>query len=240
VTDAQKLEFLEHFFGQAYVETYIISTSDPNMFAATTTLQDTWDAVFYNVKAELLVQLDAGSIFDGTATYNPITGVFDGDKTISQDTIDVLQSAAPTDTTADTQHYWEQVAQFIGVVKGFENLTTGENTMMDNAITATDATLSWSGIEETALPHYFGYQVQGGPDDDTIYGTINADSIDGGAGNDTIVGNGGHDTLHGGIGDDVISTGSGDSSTLYGDAGNDTLYAGTGGTLCMAATATTY
>ena len=220
--DAQKREFMEHFFGQAC--TQYVYRPDPRGDALAE-LQDAWDAVFYNAKAELLSQLDAGAIFDGTAIYNPYTGNFEGTKDILQGTIDDLQAAAPTDTTAHTQAYWEQVAQIIDVVKGFENLTTGENTMMDDAITATDATLSWNGIEATALPRFFGYVDNSGPDDDTISGTIFGDNIDGGAGNDTISGGSGADTLHGGTGNDLIY-GDGDNDTVYGDAGNDELHGG--------------
>ena len=220
--DAQKREFMEHFFGQAF--TQYVYRPDPRGDALAE-LQDAWDAVFYNAKAELLSQLDAGAIFDGTAIYNPYTGNFEGTKDILQGTIDDLQAAAPTDTTAHTQAYWEQVAQIIDVVKGFENLTTGENTMMDDAISATDATLSWNGIEATALPRFFGYVDNSRPDDDTISGTIFGDNIDGGAGNDTISGGSGADTLHGGTGNDLIY-GDGDNDTVYGDAGNDELHGG--------------
>ncbi len=226
--DAQKLEFLEEFFGKNYVQIPKANSPNPTGFAVGE-LQDSWDATFYNEKAALLTQAGADSIFGGTVSYNPATGAFEGDKLLSQDAIDALQLAAPTTSTADTQHYWEQVAQYIGVVKGFENLTTTENTMMNDAILATDASLSWSGIEETALPRVFGYQVQGGPDDDNLTGTAYADNIDGGAGNDHIIGGGGNDTLHGGDGNDIITNSASGPSYLYGDAGDDELHAGTGG-----------
>jgi Ca2+-binding RTX toxin-like protein len=120
-------------------------------------------------------------------------------------------------------------------VKGFENLSGGEITLLDDAITATDASLSLTGIENTALPHYFGYQTAG-PDDDTLYGTTGADNINGGDGNDTLYAGSGGDTLHGGDGNDTLYGGSGDGTLdpgtggnfVYGGAGNDTYVYGGG------------
>lgn len=227
--DARELDFMEKFFAQPFVQQGDLN-SDPYPGAAGE-LAVTWQHVFLPMKAELLTQAGADAIYGGTITYNPYTGDFDGDRTLSQDAIDNLQAAAPTDTTDHTASYWEQVAEYIAFTKGFTNLTGGETTMLDDAIYATDNTLSWTYIETHSVPSWVGVSVGAGPDDDTISGTSGNDSLDGGAGNDLIYGNsidGGHDTLHGGTGDDAIYGGS-DSSTLYGDDGNDTLVAGTGG-----------
>ena len=122
-----------NFFGQDFSQAPWNNSPNPVGFAEGE-LQDSWDAIFYNAKAALLTQLGAAAIFGDAVSYNPATGLVEGTKTLSQDAIDDLQAAAPTTSTADTQHYWEQVAQYIGVVKGFQNLTTGENTMMNTAI----------------------------------------------------------------------------------------------------------
>jgi len=119
----------------------------------------------------------------------------------------------------------------IAFTKGFTSLTGGEVTMLDNAITATDATLSWTFIEIHSVPDWVGVSIGAGPDDDTLYGTYGNDNLDGGAGNDAIYGNyngTGNDILHGGTGNDLIY-GSADWSQLYGDDGNDTLNGGNGG-----------
>jgi len=224
--DARQLEFMEKFFAQEYLQNGLY----PDPYAnAGTALSVTWEHVFLPLKVELLTQAGADAVYGGTISYNPYTGEFTGDMTLSSDAIDALQAAAPTDTTAHTAAYWEQVAEYIAFTKGFTNLTGGEVTMLDDAIYATDSTLSWTYIETHTVPDWVGISVGGGPDDDTIYGTSGNDSLDGGAGNDTLYGYGGNDVLHGGTGDDVIYTNSGDSSTLYGDDGNDTLNAGWGG-----------
>jgi hypothetical protein len=57
--DAQKLEFLEHFYGESFTQAPHNDTPDPVGLAAGQ-LQDAWDAVFYNFNAELLTQLDRG------------------------------------------------------------------------------------------------------------------------------------------------------------------------------------
>ncbi len=211
--DAQQLEFLEKFFGQSYIEQ---SLHSPNpQWNASDDLQDSWNIVFPELKAALLTQAGADAIFAATASYNPSTGTFEGAKTLSQDAIDALQAAVPTGGTAAIQSYWDQVAQYIDQVKGLTNLTTGENTMMNSAIVATDASLSWITIKASA----YSDLMNGGGTDDTIYGTSGADNIYGGDGNDTLHGLAGGDILHGGSGND----------TLYGDEGDDILDPGTGG-----------
>jgi Ca2+-binding RTX toxin-like protein len=224
--DARNLEFMERFFGQAFSQLGAIPDPGP---AAAGDLNVAWQHLYYTMKAALLTQAGADAIFGGTISYNPASGDFEGTKTISQDAIDALQSAAPTTSTSATAAYWEQVAEYINFTKGFTNVTVGEAAMLDDAISATDASLTWAYIEAHSVPAWVGISVGAGPDDDTLNGTAGNDSLDGGAGNDTLWSNGGHDILHGGTGNDIIHNNSSASSTLYGDSGNDTLYAGSGG-----------
>ena len=131
--DARELEFMEKFFAEPYLQNGIYSDPYGNAGEA---LSTTWEHVFLPIKAELLTQAGADMIYGGTISYNPVTDTFDGDKAISQDAIDTLQGAAPTDTTDHTASYWEQVAEYINFTKGFTNLTGDEITMLDTAITA--------------------------------------------------------------------------------------------------------
>jgi Ca2+-binding RTX toxin-like protein len=220
---------MEKCFAEPYTQLGLYT--DPQGSGAGDDLTTAWQHIFLNVKAELLTQAGADAIYGGTISYDSTTGTFTGDMALSSDTISALQAAAPTDTTAHTASYWEQVAEYIAFTKGFTSLTGGEVTMLDNAITATDATLSWTFIETHSVPDWVGVSIGAGPDDDTLYGTYGNDNLDGGAGNDTIYGNyngTGNDILHGGTGNDLIY-GSADSSQLYGDDGNDTLTGGNGG-----------
>ncbi|WP_095089985.1 calcium-binding protein [Mesorhizobium sophorae] len=216
--DARVLEFLEKFFGQNFVQNGI----GPNPMAhAADDLTEAWQRLYYFMKAALLTEVGADIIYGGTISYNPSTGDFDGDKVLSQAEIDALQAAAPTTNTADRSEYWQQIAEYINFTKGFENLVTAENTMMNNAIVATDSSLSWTIVSNAAL---------GLPDvtDQTITGTSGNDTLNGWLGNDTINGLGGADTIHGDAGNDTITV-TGAGSVLYGDGGDDALHAGSGG-----------
>ncbi|TCU21826.1 putative secreted protein (type I secretion substrate) [Rhizobium azibense] len=222
--DARKLGFLEKFFGQDFLQYGTIP--NPWMNAAAV-LEETWERLFYHLKAQLLAQVGADELFDGTIFYNLLTGMLEGDMALSQEAVDDLEAAAPAPGSA-LRHYWEQVGEFLAFSKGLGELETAENTMMDDAITDTDPTLSWNGIIAGSVPAWHGYAITSGPDDDTLTGTSGPDTLNGGAGNDTINGNSGSDTLYGGTGNDTIDGGS-DSDTIYGDDGDDVLWGGMGG-----------
>ncbi|MBD2313298.1 calcium-binding protein [Desertifilum sp. FACHB-1129] len=79
-----------------------------------------------------------------------------------------------------------------------------------------------------------GLFANGGPGDDSIYGSIGRDFLYGGKDNDTIVGNDGQDVIFGDNGDDLIIGGrlTGPLDTagniLYGNQGDDTIYGSAG------------
>jgi Ca2+-binding RTX toxin-like protein len=218
--DARHLEFLEEFFGEEFIQNG--GSSNPYVNAAAE-LNLAWERLFYYLKAQLIVQVGAESVFDGTISYNVYTGEFEGEMILSQDAVDNLEAAAPA-SGAPLRHYWEQVGEFLAFTKGFGELETAENTMMDDAITATDAGLSWTDIITTSAPAWLGYTITGTPDDDTVSGTSGNDTLNGGAGHDTISGSGGDDILNGGTGNDVINGGA-DNDIIHGNEGDDILNA---------------
>jgi Ca2+-binding RTX toxin-like protein len=67
--------------------------------------------------------------------------------------------------------------------------------------------------------------IDGGPGDDTLEGRGNNDTIYGGLDKDTMLGNEGHDILYGGAGDDIIAGGDG-ADHVYGEANSDILIGG--------------
>jgi Ca2+-binding RTX toxin-like protein len=67
----------------------------------------------------------------------------------------------------------------------------------------------------------------GGKGDDGFYGGGGNDKIYGNSGNDTLIGDGGNDVLFGGTGNDQLFGGA-DNDTLYGGSGNDILDGGEG------------
>lgn len=221
--DARKLEFLEEFFGNEFLQ----NGTNPNPYVnAAAQLNEAWERVFFQMKAQLMVQVGADAVFGGTISYNAFTGELEGEMELSQDTVDALELAAPA-SGVPLRHYWEQIGEFLAFTKGFAELETAENTMMNDAIIATDSGLSWSEVITTSAPGWHGYALSGTPDDDEIDGTAGSDVLSGGAGNDELDGKAGNDTLSGGVGHDEIYGGN-DHDTLYGDEGNDHLYGGYG------------
>ena len=69
--------------------------------------------------------------------------------------------------------------------------------------------------------------LDGGTENDVLYGETGADRLYGGAGNDRLDGGSENDLLHGGSGNDVILGGYGNDK-LYGSSGIDTLYGQSG------------
>ncbi|WP_457811907.1 calcium-binding protein [Sinorhizobium meliloti] len=230
--DARKLEFLEKYFGNEFVQNG--GTANPWSNAAAK-LEEAWERLFYALKAQLMVQAGASELFDNTIHFNAYAGELEGDMELSQEAIDALEVFAPAPGSA-LRHYWEQVSEFLAFTKGLTELETAENTMMNNAIIATDGSLSWNSIKPPSVPTWHSLALTGTPDDDTVTGSAGADVLSPGAGHDTVYGLAGNDTISGGSGNDLLYGGNNDDTvsgedgndTIYGDDGADTLYGNDG------------
>jgi Ca2+-binding RTX toxin-like protein len=105
------------------------------------------------------------------------------------------------------------------------------NDLVDLAI-ATYAVPALAGIKPVGVPT----RVDGGFNDDEIYGGTARDTVSGGFGKDRIFGGDGNDFLDGGWGDDLLRGGNGDdfvyggygNDNVGGDEGNDRLFGGSG------------
>ncbi len=221
--DARKLEFMEEFFGEEFLQ--LGSNANPYVYAAAK-LEEAWERLFYAMKAQLIVQAGGSAIYGVTIIYNLFSGALEGDMALSQNAISAIEAAAPS-SGYELRDYWEEVAEFISFTKGFSNLDVSETAMLDDAIVNTDATLSWDYIYHRSVPDWVGLAYLGSPDDDNLTGTSGADFLDGDAGNDTIDGNDGNDTIYGGDGDDEVF-GDGGNDLIYGEAGDDWISGGLG------------
>lgn len=201
--DARKLEFMEKFFGNDFLRNGF--TPDPYANGAAV-LELAYARLFSQYKAQLMVQAGAADLFGDTISFNVYSGELSGEMDLSQAAVDALEYIAPAPGSA-LIGFWQQVALLLDATKGLGNLTSTENTMMNDAIVATDATLTWTSIKAVA-PSY----------DDTVNGTSGNDSLYGGNGNDILNGADGNDNLYG----------QNDSDTLNGWYGNDSLYGGAG------------
>ena len=128
------------------------------------------------------------------------------------------------------------------------NTDTATVTITDYAIRGTDGddVFTLSNAEDAPNTYIYGYGgadtirgdggtyiLDGGYDDDTIYGSDGAlDILKGGDGNDTLYGRSGFDIIRGGRGNDTLNGGGG-ADFLSGSLDDDTLNGGDGGDLLV-------
>lgn len=218
--DARKLEFMERFYGNDYLQNGIYK--DPFMQGGAE-LEKAWTALFDNLRAQILIQIGAQELFtNGTAYYDGYSGEVSGDMVLSQVAVDALEEYAIA-VGVNTEDFWISIAKFLAHTKEFSNFTVTEDGWMESVIYATDPALSWDAIKDYAIINVVGVSINGTSGDDILSGGSFDDSIYAGSGNDTIYGYGGDDNLQGDYGDDVIYGGDG-SDIISGYYGNDALY----------------
>ncbi len=218
--NAQKLGFLETLFGET------LEFMGPIRGARTAKIMESWDIVFSNLKAQVIIQTGAGDLFADSAFYNPYSGEIEGSLGLDQTAVTGLAGNAPA-PGADNETYWRAIGEFLDVVKGLGNLTTEESQWLDSAVNTSDPALNWQDIVDLIQSSGSPTQLSGTSADDTLNGTHDDDQIWGHDGADNITGLRGNDDLHGGNGDDVLS-GDEDNDRLWGDAGDDDLSGGAG------------
>jgi Ca2+-binding RTX toxin-like protein len=215
--DAQHLEFLEEMFGEEFLQEGF--RSNP-LVTGGELVEASYEMVFAQLKTQLLAQTGAQALYDGDAVYNVFTGEIEGSFTLLPSAVDALEAIA-SGVGVDAEAFWIEVAKFIDASKGSSNLTTQEETWLDDAVYASDPSLTWAGIV-SELPDLSGtvyfQDIYGTTGADTITGSyINErifayagnDVIDPGAGGDLVYDNGGNDTYRYTSGSDVYQDGSG-------------------------------
>lgn len=245
---AEEVQFLEKLFGEE---------SESHRFnldgrggrvpgGSGRALAESFEIVYQNIAAHLLLQVGAKEIFENDVFYNFYTGEVEGDLTLSQAGIDVLEVAA-SQSGVDAQSFWVTVAEFLNTVKGYNNFTALENQWMNSAIVDSNPTLDWQEIKDLTAFEYQPSTIFGTNGDDILTGTAGDNIIQGYTGNDVIDGKEGNDVLRsysvgpvtseddatyiGGEGDDYVDGGQGNDIYVYtsGDdlytdlSGNDTV-----------------
>lgn len=214
--DARKLEFLEAFTGQPFFQTGSAGQPDPGYWAAQN-LEEAFHIAQQNIFARLIAQTASASLFEGEMYYNNFNDTFQGVTGLNTATIDALEILGMSATAPEV--FWANVVRVIEFTIGTDNLSTADETYLDDAIYATDNSLTLSNIVDS-LDFY-------APNGSTFNGTSGVDTLTGGVGDDTLNGEYGNDTLEGGIGGDVLY-GGGDNDVLWGESGSDYLLGGTG------------
>ncbi|WOS62026.1 calcium-binding protein [Sinorhizobium fredii] len=213
--DARKLEFMEEYFGEEFRQW----GTNPNPWGeAAAVLERVWNELTAHLRAQLIVQAGATTLFGGSISYDVLAGELAGTFDLDEVAIDDLVAYA-TDTGVDTDEFWLQIADFLEHTKGLANITVTEEGWLDTAVDDSGLADTWDDIVEA-------YQALGSNDGMVISGDSGNNTINGTAGDDDLRGQGGADTINGGDGDDLIrSSTSSDSTgdTLNGDNGNDDI-----------------
>lgn len=126
----------------------------------------------------------------------------------------------------------------VGDVLFLENQDTGEQMVFDVEFIQGRAGGDVINFASITIDYSQGILINGGDEDDILWGNIGDDTINGVDGNDNLDGGPGNDRLDGFTGDDLIYGGDGDDS-IYGDTltpninitGDDTVFAGAGNDL---------
>jgi Ca2+-binding RTX toxin-like protein len=250
--NAQELTFLENYLGTDFINGNFDSSgfqTNPGAQQALS-IHDVFEQISDRLMGSFFEQTALSGLFTHTGQYSIVNdSVTLADFHLSTSTLDALSLYAVglADTTA-RQTFWIGVTDFINGVRTTANapiLNAADETLLNAAITASDAALVWYKESHNPLGGVTSVEYRyDNPAGEVIHGTSGTDTLTGTAAEDTIEGLGGADTIHGsnladrifghsadGVGDD------GAADTLYGDdgndyldggAGNDTLYGGLG------------
>lgn len=221
--DSRELGFLEKLMGQDFLQRGAYSNPAHD---AGDDLQEAFYIAFNNFYARLLAQSAGGELFTGDWYYNIATDSFEGVTGIDTDVLDLLETEATgLANTGEREVFWANVIRMVEYSVGVSNLPSGDQTALNDAIYASDNTLSLSGVVDSLDWVVSSINdVNGTSGNDTLNGTSGRDDIDGdygddvlngGADNDTLNGQGDDDILTGGTGNDYIKGGSGDDAYVY-------------------------
>lgn len=219
--DARELEFLEKYTGQPFLQRGHMS--DPGQQAAAD-LKEAYHIVQKTAYARLIAQVTGDELFEGDWYYDISSDSIVGATGLNEGTIDDLETLGLGMANKDI--FWANVIRVIEYTIGVDNLSGGDQTYLENAIIATDNTLSLQGIVDSLA--------WVAPSGSTYNGTSGNDVLTGGSGNDELNGDYGDDTLNGGtgVGDDDLNGGA-DDDILWGKGGQDYLRGGLGNDLYM-------
>lgn len=205
---------------------------------------DMWNTVLAQYTATILFQTAGHQLFGDSLSYDFFTGDLGGTLELSQDALDAFTDhALGLPDTAAREEFWVNALTFVSDVftakyqlqnTVFGDLTVGDEAMLDDAIEASDANLTWykedhalSGYPvsiEHRVFHPAGSTIEG---DNSANISASDPAVDGTANDDTMYGYGGDDVLNGHLGNDVMYGGDGNDE-LIGEGGTDILYGGAG------------
>lgn len=210
--DSRELGFLEKLVGDDFVQNGVLSNP---LYDAGQDLQEAFHIALNHFYARLVAQSAGGALFTGDWYYNIATDSFDGITGIDADILDDLETEATgLANSGERAVFWQNVIRMVEFSVGIDNLPSGDQTAIEDAVYNSDNTLTLTEIlTDLAWAN---------PAGNSYNGTAGADTLTGGSGDDDLNGNAGDDTLNGGAGGDTIDGGAG-ADSLYGGAGGDVL-----------------
>lgn len=211
--DGRQLEFLEKIMGQEFLQRGYMT--EPG-FNAAEDLKEGFLIAQNNIYARLAAQGVGCDLFTGDIYYDVAADSIQGITGIDSTVLAQLETAAGSASSPDV--YWQNVIRMVEFTIGTTNLSAGDQTDLDDAITNTTST-DLSGIVSS-----LDYDAADGVD---YNGTSSGETITGGTGWDDIDAGAGNDILYGGLGNDTID-GDADDDNIYGENGNDYLRGGLG------------
>lgn len=226
--DARKLEFLEELFGRDFAQNEW--RLDPDS-TATDLLHHAFDITLKALTARMIAQGAGHVLFTGDMYYNAADDTLDGITGLDHDTLDrLVEQSLDAAQVDDKTAFWKNIVSVIEEIVGIDNLSSGDQTALQAALTASDATLTTQQIlDALEWRAEIGSIIFGTTGNDTLAGTVGNDTLTGNSGDDILSGGLGNDTLSGDLGNDVLNGGLG-NDTLKGQGGADTykFFAGHG------------
>ena len=219
--DAQAISFMEKLTGQ-----YWGGGTTPRNPTAINQGAETikaFEMAFSALKAHLIVQTGASSLFENPPIYNFVDGNLT-EGVLSASGIAALAAQAPDSnaTTALKQSYWNYIANFLLSTKDYADFTAAEKASLTNAIGASINGMTFDSLV-ASIPVYAANFVST-EFSDFIVGARGSDTLSGKGGDDILKGLGGNDSVNGGTGNDTYIYSRGDGYDLLSDtSGNDTL-----------------
>ncbi len=251
--DARKLEFLETYLGDDYLQAG--STPNPGAGPAVV-VEELFNRVLSHAVTGISIQSNNMDYFDPNLTYNTETGETEGATSIDNiwfleanldfqstdgNDVYVFQSGMGQtvsfleDTNGGTDQVWinatmAEVGMWVDATESLHIQLLGTTDKLEvegSGFSGTDVVSRLEQIifsDGTTIDLTQGLVMADTDDAHSSYGSALGDEIDGRGGNDTLYGYAGNDTLTGGTGNDNLYGGIGDDTYVFATGfGSDTL-----------------
>jgi Ca2+-binding RTX toxin-like protein len=226
--DAKILSFMEALTGEPYGSNSTLGFTQPSHAVHVPPVMNAFEIAFDSLKAHLLTQAGAGSLFVAAPVYNIASGDLSAGE-LSLSAINALRTEALTLDSSARGGFWSSVVEYVLNVRDKSSLSTAEANALNSAIVDSGIGQTWESVSNAVLAQYpSSYRATNLSD--YVLGGQGNDSLNGLAGDDVIGGLTGNDYFYGGAGNDTYKFSVGDGvDTIYEESGTaDTILMGAG------------